>query len=393
MERIVMHIDVNSAFLSWSAVDLLKKGSALDIRTLPSIIGYKNSKRHGIVLAVSMPAKKLGIKTAEPIYMAMRKCKDLMIVEPDYKLYNEMSDKFHNLVNSYTPDFEKYSIDECFIEYGPVRNLYGDPIKFAEKLKNEIYEKYGFTVNVGIGSNKLLAKMASDFEKPNKVHTLFTNEIETKMFPLPIKDLFGCGKKTCEVLESMNIKTIGELARYDKEILIRRFKKQGLYLWETANGIDNTPVGEYKAIDASISKEVTLPFDTVDKDELYNILGKLTSDVSFTLRKQGKYCSVVSVYIKYHDFSVKRKQKKYNKQFNNEDEIFKCVSGIFNILWNGSPIRLIGVKLSGFSENIESQLSLFDTLSDTNKSLQTVLDNINTKYGKNMIHKVRLKKK
>ncbi len=388
-----MHIDVNSAFLSWSAVNLLNKGSALDIRTLPSIIGYKNSKRHGIVLAASIPAKKLGIKTPEPIYMALKKCKDLIVVEPDYKLYNDMSNKFHSLINSYIPDFEKFSIDECFIEYGPVSKLYGEPIKFAKKLKDKIYEKYGFTVNIGIGNNKVLAKMASDFEKPNKVHTLFLNEIETKMFPLPIKDLFGCGKKTCEVLENMNIKTIGDLANYDKSTLIKRFKKQGLYLWEAANGINNNIVGEHKVIDTSLSKEVTLPFDTIDKDELYNILGKLTSDVSFNLRRQRKYCSVVSVYIKYYDFSVKRKQKKYNRQFNTEDEIFKYVIDIFNMLWNGNPIRLIGVKLSSFSENIESQLSLFDVESGKVNELQEVLDNINNKYGKNTVHKIRLDKK
>lgn len=388
-----MHIDVNSAFLSWSAVSLLNKGSALDIRTLPSVIGYKDSKRYGIILACSIPAKKLGIKTAEPIYMAMKRCKELMIVEPDYNLYNEMSEKFHNLINSYTPDFEKFSIDECFIEYGPVSKLYGDPIKFAEGLKNEIYEKLGFTVNVGIGNNKLLAKMASDFEKPNKVHTLFSNEIETKMFPLPIKDLFGCGKKTCEVLDNMNIKTIGDLAGYDKSLLVKKFKKQGIYLWEAANGIDNTIVGDYKAIDASISKEVTLPFDTVDKNELYNILGKLTSDVSFNLRSQGKYCSVVSINIKYYDFTVKRKQKKYNKQFNTEDEIFKCVNELFDMLWSGDSIRLIGVRLSDFSENIESQLSLFDSSSENVNELQSVLDTINNKYGKDTVHKIWLYKK
>ena len=216
-----MHIDVNNAFLSWTAVDLLKKGYPIDIRNIESIIGGDESLRHGIVLAKSMVAKRKGVKTAETIRDAKRKCKDLKIFPPNYKLYSEMSNKLFKLISNYTPDIEKLSIDECFIDYTKVKNLYGDPIEFAHKLKNEVKNTLGFTVNIGIANNKLCAKMASDFLKPDKVHTLFSNEVEIKMYPLPIEELYGIGKSSSKKLRELGINTIGDLAIADSKILYK----------------------------------------------------------------------------------------------------------------------------------------------------------------------------
>lgn len=383
MNRIVMHIDVNSAFVSWSAVEILKR-SRKDIREFPSIIGYENSKRHGIVLAASIPAKKLGIKVPEPIYMAKKKCESLIVIEPNYKLYEKMSCDFCELVKSYTPDVEKYSVDECFLEYGPVMKLYGDPVLFATKLKNEIKEKLGFTVNIGVGSNKFLAKMASDFEKPDKVHTLFISEIE-KIYEFPINKLFGCGRKASEKLISIGIKTIGELAKYDKQKIIKLLGKQGEIIWDFANGIDNSIVGDVKPKDESISKEITLSYDFTSKEEVYKIIRKLVSDVSLSLREKGKYASVVSVYLKYSDFSVKSKQKKNNFELCNENDIYDLMIEIFNDLWDGNPIRLIGVRISSFSCDRTKQLSMFDKSDNRGDNIQTAIDKINNKFGKKVI--------
>ena len=149
-----MHIDVNNAYLSWTAIDLLNRGYKIDIRNIESIIGGDESKRHGIVLAKSMVAKRKGVKTAETIRDAKRKCNNLQIFPPNHTLYKKMSDSLFNLISKYTPDIEKLSIDECFIDYTHVRKLYGDPIKFAYKLKREIKEELGFTVNIAIANNK-----------------------------------------------------------------------------------------------------------------------------------------------------------------------------------------------------------------------------------------------
>lgn len=194
-ERIIFHVDVNNAFLSWSAVYLLKNGYKQDIRKIPSIIGGDEKQRHGIVLAKSPIAKKFGIVTAETIYQAKRKCPSLQMFPPNYKWYIEQSNLLVNYLKQFTPNLEKYSIDECFLDMTGTNYLYDDYLKLAYKMKEEIKEKFGFTVNIGIANNKLCAKMASDFEKPDKVHTLFKDEIEKKLWPLDVGDLFMCGKK------------------------------------------------------------------------------------------------------------------------------------------------------------------------------------------------------
>src|SRR5574344_1998019 len=215
MKRVIMHIDVNNAFLSWTAVDMLKNGATIDIRNEVAVIGGDESKRRGIVLAKSIPAKKYGIMSAETLYSARKKYFKLKVYPPNYKLYEAMSKSLFELLNKYTPDIEIVSIDECFLDYGKVKNLYGDELDFAYKLKDEIYNTLGFTVNIGIANNKLCAKMASDFTKPNKVHTLYSYEVKEKMWPLPIGELFGIGKKTVPKLQAIGIEKISDLANYD----------------------------------------------------------------------------------------------------------------------------------------------------------------------------------
>ena len=187
-----------------------------------------------------MPAKRKGVRTAETLRDAKRKCNDLKIYPPNYKLYTEMSNKLFKLISNYTPDLEKLSVDECFIDYTKVMKLYGDPIKFAYKLKDEIKSKLGFTVNIGIANNKLCAKMASDFLKPNRVHTLFKNEVEGKMHPLPIEELYGVGKSGSKKLRELGINTIGDLANSSSEYLYKYFKNQTNKIINSAKGIDDS---------------------------------------------------------------------------------------------------------------------------------------------------------
>ena len=211
MKRLIFHIDVNSAFLSWEAARRVSQGED-DIRKIPSAIGGDREKRTGVILAKSIPVKKYGIKTGEPVAMALRKCPDLFLTRPDFRLYEQSSKAFMDIVRSYAPVVEKYSIDECFADFSGAQNIYPDPIGLAHTIKDRIRDELGFTVNVGIGDCKLLAKMASDFEKPDKVHTLLRSEIQVKMWSLPVRELFTVGASTAEKREKAKIRTIGDLA-------------------------------------------------------------------------------------------------------------------------------------------------------------------------------------
>ena len=265
---IIMHIDVNNAFLSWSAIDLLMHGHPYDIRYCEAIIGGDESSRHGIVLAKSMVAKSRGVKTAETIKEARKKCKKLEVYPPNFKFYKYMSNRLFELISKYTNDIEILSIDECFIDYGKIENLYGDPIKFAYNLKKDIKKTLGFTVNIGIANNKLCAKMASDFIKPDRVHTLFDDEVITKMYPLPIGELYGIGKKTSIKLKSLNINTIGDLANFDVNILCKYFKNQAYKMINSAKGIDDSIIISKKRVATSISKSITLPYNLNSINEI-----------------------------------------------------------------------------------------------------------------------------
>ena len=385
MSQIIMHIDVNNAFLSWTAVDLLKKGYKEDIRNTYAIIGGDESQRHGIVLAKSPFAKKLGIKTAETIYSAKKKCSKLKIFPPNYKLYKEMSNKLFSLLLKYTPDIEIASIDECYLDYGKIKNMYGDEVLFAEKLKNEIFNKFGFTVNIGIANNKLCAKMASDFEKPNKVHTLYSYEVKTKMFPLPIEDLFTVGKKTSSKLRNLGINTIGDLAIKKEYELKRVFKNQANYLIRIANGIDDSVVDNSVFVPKGISNEITLKHDVTLINELYDYLSILSLKVSKRIRNEKKYAKVICVILKDSNFRRYSHQKKLKNGINSYSEIFKYSKEVLKEIYNNEKVRLIGIRLDDLIEVSNYQMSLFDKDSNDRDDIDNILDNVNNKYGKEVL--------
>jgi len=389
MSRIIFHIDVNNAFLSWTAVELLEQGYKYDIRNSYAVIGGDESARHGIVLAKSMPAKKMGIKTADTLFSARKKCPALRVYKPNYKMYQEKSNMLFEYLKSYTPDIEIASIDECYIDYGKVSNLYGDAVSFAYKLKDEIYEKFGFTVNVGIANNKLCAKMASDFSKPNKVHTLWESEVETKMYPLPIGELFGIGKKTTEKLQNLNIHTIGDLANTDPIFLSKYFKNQATHMINSARGINDLPVISEIIDPTSISNEITLSHDITSKNMLYPYLDSLASQVALRLRKQKKYAHVVVVVLKDNKFRRKQHQKKIKNATNITKEILEISKEILDEMYDETPVRLIGLRLDGLVDNVMYQPSLFEDIESRNDDsiIDNLLDTLQDKYGFNAIKK------
>lgn len=387
-----MHIDVNNAFLSWTAVLLLKNGYKEDIRNTYAIIGGDEKSRHGIVLAKSTPAKKKGVVTAQTIGQAKRLCPNLKVYPPDYNWYKRMSDSLFNLISKYTPDIEKMSIDECFIDYTPVKHLYGDEIEFAYKLKNEIKNTLGFTVNVGIASNKICAKMASDLSKPDKVHTLFPNEIKTKMWPLPIDKLFGIGKRSAIKLKNLNIKTIGDLANYPENKLYKIFKNQSNDMIKSANGIGSDFVDSSLSEPKGIGNETTLKNNIYSKEELNPYLLALSENVTLRLRKQEKYAYVVVVTLKDKFFKRKSHQKKLVNATNITEEVYKTAVEILNEMDTEDGVRLIGVRLDNLTDTSNHQVSLFENIDkrDDNTSLEKTVDNLKEKYGFKIIDKASL---
>ncbi|MEG2322363.1 MAG: DNA polymerase IV [Bacilli bacterium] len=394
MDRLIMHIDVNNAFLSWTAVNLLQQGNKNDIRNSYAVIGGDPNARKGIVLAKSTPAKKMGIYTSETLYSAKKKCPSLKVYEPNYELYTNMSNKLFNLLNKYSPDIEVASIDECYLDYGKVKNLYGDEIEFAYTLKNEIKKTLGFTVNIGIANNKLCAKMASDFTKPDQVHTLYRNEIRTKMHCLPINDLFGIGKKTSAKLMQLGINTIGDLSCFDVNILERYFKNQAHIFIDMANGIDNNEVISALTMPVCISNEVTLTNDATNKEMLYPYLMSLASSVGLRVRKQKKFALVICVVIKDNYFKRKSHQRKLKNATNITDEIYKVAKEILDEMYEDEQVRLIGIRLDRLVDNVSYQSSLFEDENIRNdcQKVEEVVDNLKEKYGNKIINKASLTK-
>ena len=392
MKRIIMHIDVNNAFLSWTAVDLLSKGYNIDIRKIESVIGGDETKRHGIVLAKSPIAKKRGVKTAETLMSARRKCRNLKIYPPDYNLYKRMSNSVFEIIKKYTPDLEIISIDECFIDYTKVFQLYGDPIKFAYHLKNEIYNTLKFTVNIGIANNKLCAKMASDFEKPNRVHTLFEHEVVQKMYPLPVSELYGIGKSTSAKLIEIGINTIGDLAQTEPEKLRGKFKNQAEIIINKAKGIDDSIVNTEAEERKGISHSTTFAYNLRNLTTIYKCLQALVENVCVALRRDKKYASVVSVTIKDREFKTYSKQKKLVNETDNTDEIFNDIKKLFNEALDEEPIRLLGVGVSHLTSDKKRQLSLFEEEENVEKNseLDKVIDKLKSQYGVNIVQKASL---
>lgn len=388
-KRIIFHIDVNSAYLSWEAIEQLNKGSNIDLRTIPSIVGGDPAKRHGIVLAKSVPAKKFGIITGEPVFQALKKCPNLTIVPPSHAVYTKQSRAMTDLLLSYTPDLEKFSIDECFIDISKLKLLYGDDyMSLAYEMKDRIHNELGFTVNIGISENKILAKMASDFKKPDMVHTLFPNEIRDKMWPLPVRELFMVGKAAAAKFERMSIKTIGDLANTKPEVLEQLFKKYGQMIWEYANGIDDSTVQSKEADQKDISNETTTGFDITDKETARLFILSLSETVGMRLRKAGMYARVISVNIKNSNFESYSKQKKIDNATQDTNIIFSTAAELFDKVWKREPIRLIGVATSQLQKNPVEQFSMFDPSGQSQEdktNLNQSIDKIREKYGNDYI--------
>ena len=403
MKQIIFHIDVNSAFLSWTAVEQLKNGSEVDLRTIPSIIGGEQESRHGVVLAKSVSAKKFGIVTGEPVANALRKCPNLVMAPPNHRMYNEYSRRLMQFLREhYTDEIEQVSVDECYMDFTGIAYKYASPVAAAFEIKEAVYKEFGFTVNIGISVNHLLAKMASDFEKPNKVHTLFPEEIAVKMWPLPVSELYMAGKSSVEILHKLEIRTIGELANTAPELLELHLKSHGRTLWEFANGIDSSKVIRERVESKGIGNSTTLSKDATTEDEARKVLLWLAETVAGRLRKEKMKAKMVSVEIKYSTFKNVSHQTQLQRPTSNDKAIYEVACDLFRELWNEEPIRLLGIRTSKLvNESEPEQMSIFDfqemmeqdiPKDEKHEKLNKALDQIRKKYGDGAIVRGSLKK-
>ena len=383
MDRLIFHVDVNSAFLSWEAARRVARGEP-DIRLIPAAIGGDREKRTGVVLAKSIPAKKFGIKTGEPIAMALRKCPDLFLARPDFRLYEENSRKFMDICREFAPVVEKASIDECFLDMSGTHRIYPDPIAVAHAIKDKIREELGFTVNIGIGDCKLLAKMASDFEKPDKVHTLFRKEMAEKMWPLPVEELFTVGGATAEKLHKARIRTIGDLAQAD----LGRIQgivgmKMGKHIHDYANGIDPSPVLAEPEEAKGYSISTTLEEDVKKASQAYPVLLALADSVTARIRCDGAKAYCVAVTIRDNTFKTRSHQRSLQDPTDISREVYGISKELFDELWDGiTPLRLLGIALTNITREEIAQVSLFpDESREKARKIDKTTDSLNAKFG------------
>ncbi len=383
-ERLIFHIDVNSASLSWESVYRLKKDkNALDLRTIPSAVGGDAKSRHGVVLAKSTPAKRCGVMTGEPLASAYKKCPDLVVVPSRFDLYIQCSRAMMELLSQYTPDSEKFSIDETFLDMTETIHLFGTPMDTANQIRRRIREELGFTVNIGIAPNKLLAKMASDFEKPDKCHTLYFHELSSKFWPLPVRDLFFVGGAAQKRLTAIGIHTIGQLAACDPKLLkLHLGDKYSALIHQYANGIDDSPVGERDPLNKGYGNSLTLSRDVADLETANQVLLSLCETVGARLRADGVLCNCVCVELKTWDFKVQSHQVTLLSSTDSTSQIYENACQALREFWDLTPVRLIGVRVTKIASDGVSQLSFFDT--DTNKKkreFEKAVDQIRSRFG------------
>ena len=394
-DRVIFHVDANSAFLSWTAAYRVKVlGESLDLREVPSVIAGDKASRHSIILAKSTPAKKYGIHTGEPLFQALEKCPDLIVAPPDYGLYVEASRHFVQMLRQFSPMVQQYSIDEAWVDMTGTQRIFGAPRLAAEKMRQRIWDELGFTVNVGISSNKLLAKMAGDFEKPNKVHTLFPEEMEKKMWPLPVRDLFLVGSATEKKLKGLGIYTIGDLAKTERVILKKRLGKHGETIWHYANGRNAELVTPEPEENKGYGNSTTTPEDVVNYTRAHQVILSLCETVAMRMRRDGKCGRCVSIHLRTNEFQHFSHQTILHGATNITSELFDAACRIFDEAWDGqTPLRQLGVQVTRLSQEPYQQYDLFSGMSpiqyEKKLRLDETVDSLRDKFGEDIIQRAK----
>lgn len=390
--RYIYHIDVNSAFLAWTAVYRIRElNQTEDLREIPSIIGGDEESRRGIVLAKSTPAKKYGIETAEPVAAARRKCPGLVVVPSDFSVYKRYSKDFMDIIRSYATEVYQYSIDEAWAVFDDCEEIYGDMVEFAYRLKDEIKDRLGFTVNIGVSDQYKLAKIAGDFEKPDKVHTLFSYEVTEKLWPLPVNVLLYVGKSMTKSLKNLGIITVKDLYDADREVISRNLGKFGISLWDNVHGEDINPAGYHDSDQKGYGNSTTTATDTEDWDTARDVLMGLSGQVGERMRRDGVYATCVSVSVRYPDFDHISRQMMISNPTNSTTQIYEYACELLGNIWDGhKPIRQLGVRVTKVTDEKYEQLGLFDNMENSEKlekmeRADAAMDSLRSRLGKDVV--------
>ncbi|WP_026477385.1 DNA polymerase IV [Alkaliphilus transvaalensis] len=389
MKKVIFLVDMNAFFISCE----MTRYSHLIGK--PAAVAGDPKKRTGIILAANYEARNFGVKTAMVLHRALELCPDLLLVPPDHQFYQKKSNEVMEILSNYTPVVEKNSIDEAWLDMTGTEGLFGPPTKAAEKIMNDLKDQLGLWCSVGISENKFLSKMASEFKKPLGITELWRKDMKKKMWPLPINMMYGVGEKTATRLNRMGIKTIGDLALFDRNYLIKNLGKSGLDLYEKANGIDPSPIVANSPEEIkSIGRSTTLSEDTSDLETLKDILMELSEDVGITARKHQKKGRTVQITLKFSDFQVITRQTPVAPTCFTK-EIYRAGYQLLKSnLKDAKKVRLIGITLGGFDDYDQlEQLSFFDTTKNTkHEKIDEVMDKIRGKYGFKKINRASLLK-
>ncbi|MBV4424554.1 DNA polymerase IV [Clostridium tyrobutyricum] len=394
MKRVIFLVDMDAFFTSCESIrhpEILKN---------PAVVAGDPKKRSGIILTANYEARKFGIKTTMLLNKALKLCPDLIIIEPDRNFYKQKSKEVIDILSSYTPLIEQNSIDEAWLDMTGCEKIFGSPEESAKLIAMRIKNELGLSCSIGISENKFLSKMASEIKKPSGITELWKKDIKTKLWPKSINYMYGVGKHTAEKLKNIEIENIGELALFNKNILIKELGKMGAELHALANGIDDSPVKPHSRDDIkSIGKSITLSKDIFDIEYAKIVLMKLCDTVGMTARKYNKNGRIVQLSIKYYNFHVITRRTTIPATCLVKD-IYSASIKLFKNNWNSNtPIRLLGISLSGFSENsFAKQISIFELtkikydieISNKSDKIEDVISNIRNKYGFSIINRAVL---
>lgn len=349
----IFHVDMNSFFAS------CEQAARPELVGKPLVVCSNPKDNAGIVLAASYEAKYRGVKTTMLKRQALELCPDAVFVASDFHLYSDTSAKVMAIFDEFTPRKEPASIDEAYLDMTGTEYLFGSSLNAAQLIQNAVKERLNIGCSIGISTNKLLAKMASDMKKPMGITELYLEDVPQKLWPLKVSELFGVGRKTAEKLETLGIKTIGELARTDYNQLRRNFgEASAYYLMNSAKGIGEQDIDtEAWSKNQSIGSEMTYDHNLSDMEEIKNELLFLTDTTSYRLRQKHLKAKCVAVKIKYGDFTLVTRSRTLHDKSDSTELFYETACKLFSDNWSGKPLRLLGVTLSCFED--DAQISLF----------------------------------
>ncbi len=386
MSRTILHLDMDAFFAAVEQLDNPK------YRGKPLIVGANPKGGHGrgVVSTCSYEAREFGIHSAMPISQAYRRCPHGIFVPGRHSRYAEVSRAMIEILKNFTPAIEKISIDEAFLDITHSLGLFADAASLGRQLKKRIVNELELTASIGIASNKFLAKIASDLDKPDGFVMVQPGEEETFLAPLDISRLWGVGKKTEQVLRAMGIDTIGELARRTETELSRRFGKWGNALWRLSRGLDSRDVVT-SWVQKSISQERTFDEDTDDQVRIELTLAKLAESLCRLMRKDNLKGRTITLKIRFDDFSTFTRSRTFS-DFIDSSQIVKgvAVSLYRRMRGSGKKVRLLGVGISQLNSVSGEQLGLFEQDSSMNRKLTKLLDSLQDKFGEQTVKRASL---